>query len=189
MSLSCHRRDWIRNSSSPLACAPLPASPGVGQDEAHHREAVLLEVHLLVEGQCAEVALHIHPMIGTARGDVARDVRPMRTAVIARACRDRAANRADDGRKGEAAVVPLHSDVARYDDGDPLGVVLYVGPSRRLLTHRKVARERKYMLQVGLAKGSHGLPQQVRGHQHGCGEAVGLDFPRAASDQFGSKVS
>lgn len=130
-----------------------------------------------MEGRRAEVALHIDPKIGTARGDVARDVRPMRTAVIARACRDRAANRADDGRKGEAAVAPLHTAVARYDDGDPLGVVLHVRPSRRLLTDRKVACERKYVLQVGLAKGSHGFPQQVRGHKQESGEAVGLDLP------------
>ena len=89
----------------------------------------------------------------------------------------RTAERPDDVREGEAAVAPLHPAVARHDDGDPFTVVLHVGLDRRLLADREIAGEHENVLQIGLAKGCHGPLQQVRGHQHEGGEAVGLDLP------------
>lgn len=97
--------------------------------------------------------------------------------MIERGCRYRAADRALNGREGEAPVAPLHPALARHDDGDPPGVVLHVGRSRQLLANREVARKHKNVLQIGFAKGRHGPSQQVRGHQHESGEAVGLDLP------------
>ena len=147
------------------------------ETQQDHREATLLEVHLLEERRHMEVALHIDPEIRTASGDVARDVRLILIAVKERLLRDRASDGADDGWEGKAAVAPLHPAVARHDDGDQLGVVLDVGPSRRLLTDREVARKRKNVLQIRLAKGCHGPSQQVRRHQHEGREPIGLDLP------------
>lgn len=93
-----------------------------------------------------KVTFHVDPEIGTARGEVARDVRPMRTAVIERVNWDRASDRGDDIREGETAEVSLHPAIARHDDGDPPGVVLHIGSSHGLLTNREVACERRNVL-------------------------------------------